>query len=149
MANYGPNTNASQFYITLCNDSMTHLDGRYVAFGRVKTGKEVLKVLSDVASYFEDTGLRHKVTIEDCGEYVRESPTTEPVPSSFQEFCKNKSGEAKVLQEVPPVAPSDESERKADEGKRIPNGRRIVADYEEEATEIGEAMSPNEETKAD
>ncbi len=41
MANYAPNTNGSQFYITL--DKLSPLDGNYTVFGRVVEGMEVIK----------------------------------------------------------------------------------------------------------
>lgn len=45
MANAGPNTNGSQFYLML--DEASHLTGRYTAFGKVEEGLDVLLSLKE------------------------------------------------------------------------------------------------------
>ena len=46
MANRGPNTNGSQFYITL--GSAPHLDGGYTVFGKVISGIETIQKIGKV-----------------------------------------------------------------------------------------------------
>lgn len=51
MANSGKNTNSSQFFIVLTDNEtqLAKLNGKYVAFGMLKTGFEVLDKLNEVA----------------------------------------------------------------------------------------------------
>ena len=56
----------SQFFICISGDSMEHLDGKYVVFGRIKGGKELLK---EIAYYGDaETGIpKAEIVIADCG----------------------------------------------------------------------------------
>ncbi|GAA5813621.1 cytochrome P450 cyp2 [Mucor flavus] len=64
MANAGPNTNGSQFFITTIKT--TWLDGKHVVFGRVVEGLDVVKKVEALGS--ESGKTRAKVTIADCGQ---------------------------------------------------------------------------------
>ena len=64
MANSGPDTNGSQFFITTAVTSW--LDGKHVVFGRVLFGKKVVDTVEKLGSQSGKTS--QTVTIADCGE---------------------------------------------------------------------------------
>ena len=49
MANAGPNTNGSQFFITVAEDSFLNSNGHYTIFGQVTGGQDVANAISQVA----------------------------------------------------------------------------------------------------
>jgi peptidylprolyl isomerase len=64
MANAGPNTNGSQFFI--CTADTSWLDGKHVVFGRVVDGKDVINQMEAVGSRGGQTA--KPVVIADCGQ---------------------------------------------------------------------------------
>ena len=64
MANAGPNTNGSQFF--LCTVQTSWLDGKHVVFGSVTKGMDVVKAIEAVGSSSGKT--TKQVMIADCGQ---------------------------------------------------------------------------------
>lgn len=63
MANAGPNTNGSQFFITF--DKCKWLDGKHVVFGEVAEGREVVKQIESCGT--NNGQVTKEVVIADCG----------------------------------------------------------------------------------
>ncbi|KAF5828155.1 cyclophilin [Dunaliella salina] len=64
MANAGPNTNGSQFFITTVVTSW--LDGKHVVFGEVAEGMNVVKAVEALGSSSGRT--KKNITIAECGQ---------------------------------------------------------------------------------
>jgi len=63
MANAGPNTNGSQFFI--CVGETSWLDRKHVVFGKVTKGMDVVRAMEKVGS--QSGATRAKTVIKDCG----------------------------------------------------------------------------------
>ena len=64
MANAGPNTNGSQFF--LCTVKTEWLDGKHVVFGQVTEGLDVVKKVEGYGS--QSGATKAPVVVSDCGQ---------------------------------------------------------------------------------
>lgn len=64
MANSGPNTNGSQFFLTTARTPW--LDGKHVVFGAVVDGLDVVRIVESLGS--ESGATRTPIVIADCGQ---------------------------------------------------------------------------------
>jgi peptidylprolyl isomerase len=86
MANAGPNTNGSQFF--LCTTATPHLDGKHVVFGRVVKGMEVVQIVEKQGSQSGKT--RRPVVIENCGEVSGGTASAGNSPQALSNNVENR-----------------------------------------------------------
>jgi peptidyl-prolyl isomerase D len=95
MANSGPGTNGSQFFVTTV--PTPHLDGKHVVFGEVINGKSVIRKIENMKTQsdkpFQD------VTIVDCGEFSGEDYENatkrqqDATGDPYEDFTEDHQGE--------------------------------------------------------
>eukprot|EP00388_Colpodella_angusta_P006847 GDKJ01019874.1.p1 GENE.GDKJ01019874.1~~GDKJ01019874.1.p1 ORF type:complete len:260 (-),score=50.81 GDKJ01019874.1:97-876(-) len=96
MANAGPNTNGSQFFI--CTAQTPWLNGKHVVFGRVTEGLDLIKKVEKLGS--ESGKTRGRITISDCGEIKAEAEEQVDVAEVRASIGKKKGREEMSTDEV-------------------------------------------------
>ena len=104
MANSGPNSNSSQFFVTL--DAVSHLDGKHVVFGEVigEDDLKVVKAMGGVSTTDMDRPIMSQcLTVMSCGMAVKQptapKPKEEPAaearlhPDWYEVKNKNATGD--------------------------------------------------------
>ena len=87
-----PNSSTSQFFVSLSQDPLPHLDGKYVVFGRLRSGWEILQLLSHYGTELDGIP-KSTITISDCGVIERTSVQprqSAPLHQGVQDFLKEK-----------------------------------------------------------
>lgn len=76
MANTGPNTNTSQFFVTLRGHDLEYLNGKHTIFGEVVEGMEILEELGDI---FVDESKRPYQDVRILHTHILDDPFPDPV----------------------------------------------------------------------
>ena len=151
MANRGPDTNSSQFFITTVPTPW--LDGKHVVFGRTVKGQEQIKRIEGLEVDSNDRPLT-SVKIVNCGELqrvvqkkevvekkkrTRRSPSASSSSSSSSSSSeeersrKKKSKKTKTKKSPPPeitVPPINGPRHPLDRGGRVRNPRETVIEQD-------------------
>jgi len=93
MANSGPNTNGSQFFILY--GAQSHLDGKHSVFGKLVGGMEVLNKMEMVPC---DDNDKPKQDMIITGTIIYQNPFDDPLPFELKKQNEEKEKEIKKLE---------------------------------------------------
>ncbi|TPX51391.1 hypothetical protein SeMB42_g00478 [Synchytrium endobioticum] len=143
MANRGPNTNGSQFFIITAPNGTPHLDGKHVIFGRVVSGQKIVQRIEKLPTDSRDGPLQ-KVTIANCGELERRKKQDADKKSSTTE----KKGSNKRQCRSASVNSSSSASSSASSGSESDGKKRRKRDKKKHKKHHGDADQDDELSKS-
>jgi len=143
MANKGPDTNSSQFFITL--RECPHLNGKHVVFGKLIRGYEVVKQVAEVPVDEKDRPLS-PVVISNCGELELRKPSAKNPHTPESNTQKRETMDRRRSRRFD-SRPRSRSSETSERPRRKKSKRQKAPQDEKEEIEKQKSKFPVEETE--